>query len=300
MTVPLPIIDQLRQSVTPYVTLRDGAFGRETPLPRVTVWSSTQTTPQVPGVLRALFYVVLQGAKVVTVGGNSYTLGPGDWAASAFGVPYVGELIEASLTTPYIAISVDLDADVLNDVMLDRPSPDGPCACSTAGTELKGAVGDAFARYIGLLGDEEDRAMLAHAYERELYYRFLKGPMAATLRQVAQRDERTQRIKTAADWLSTHHDKPVVMAELAASVGMSLTSFHRHFKAVTGHSPLVFQRQMRLLEARRLLVSGNLSVAKVAYAVGYLSAPQFSREYKGMFGTPPVADFGASDRLVVV
>lgn len=300
MASSLPLIDKINQSITPFVTKTPGAFGSETPLPGVTVWSSTHTTAPTPGVLKAMFYLVVQGEKAVTLGGNRYLLGPGDWAASALGLPYVGELTVASPTTPYIAISVDLNADIIENLMLDGTSGDGACTCSATGTNLGGAVGEVFDRYLGLLDKPGDRAVLAGAYERELYHRFLQGPMAATLRQVAQRDERTRRIKTAVDWLGANHDKPVAMADLAASVGMSLTSFHRHFKVVTGYSPLVFQRQMRLLEARRLLGAGKLSVAKVAYAVGYASPPQFSREYKSMFGAPPVADIGASNRLAVV
>ncbi|MEP7456545.1 AraC family transcriptional regulator [Phyllobacterium sp. SB3] len=114
--------------------------------------------------------------------------------------------------------------------------------------------------------------------------------MGDTLRQVGQRSDRCQQLKTAADWLVANHSEPVVIPDLAASSGMSVTSFHRHFKAVTRFSPLAFQRHMRLLEARKLLSAGNTNVSRVAYDVGYASPSQFSREYKSRFGTAPVAD----------
>ena len=132
--------------------------------------------------------------------------------------------------------------------------------------------------------------MLAPLYESELYYRLLQSAMGGTLRQIVERNDRVRQIKAAADWLGAHNDEPVIIQELAASAGMSVTSFHRHFKAVTGYSPLAFQRQMRLLEARKLLVAGSTNVARVAFEVGYQSPAQFSREYKNMFGNSPLID----------
>ena len=141
--------------------------------------------------------------------------------------------------------------------------------------------------------------MLGRQYERELYYRLLQTPMGDTLRQLGQRNGRLRRIKAAADWLCANASQPIVITELAETAGMSLTSFHRHFKAVTGHSPLAFQRQMRLMAARQLLAAGGLSVTRIAYRVGYVSPSQFSREYKSMFGTSPAHDLPrASKRLV--
>jgi len=288
--------DRLLDYVTPFVTRAPGTFGRDTPVPRLRVWSSTRTTPPTPAMFKPMFYAVLRGSKMLTIGGREFELAAGRCMASSFGLPYVGALAGASSAAPYVALSLDLDVDLLVDVMLDMPKGDDRWVCSAAAGDLEGSVGEAFARLVGLVASPEARPVLGRPFEIELYYRLLQSPMGDTLRQLGQRDGRLRQIKTAADWLVAHQDKPLAVSALAASVGMSLTSFHRHFKAVTGYSPLAFQRHIRLLEARRLLAAGGMTVSSVAYAVGYVSPSQFSREYKTTFGTPPVTDQARPDR----
>ncbi len=292
-------VDRLLESVRPFITRLPGAYGVETPLPRLKVWSSTRPTPPVPAMFKPMFYGVLQGEKALTVGGNRFTLAAGQCAATSFGMPFVGQIDTASPTAPYVAIELDLDVDLLTDVMLDLPKVEERWVCSAAGGDLGGSVGEAFTRYVGLLGAPDDHAFLARHHEIELYYRLLQSSMGETLRQLGRRDSRSRQIKLAADWICTNAEKPMIIPELAAMVGMSLTSFHRHFKAVTGYSPLAFQRRIRLLEARRMLAAGGDSVSRIAYAVGYLSPSQFSREYKSLFGVPPAADLTRAERLPV-
>lgn len=286
---PLPV-DRLLSEVKSFVPRQPGTYAVETPLPRLTIWSSTHPTPPAPSVFEPMFYAVLQGTKAFTIGGARFTVSAGECAATSFGLPYVGGLEDATSTAPYIAISLDLDVDLFTNVMLDMPNVDDRWVCSAAGGKLDGKVSDAFVRLVGLLSAPEDRPMLGRAYEAELYYRLLQSSMGDTLRQLSYSNGRRRQIKTAADWLVTNHDKGVIVADLASSIGMSLTSFHRHFKAITGYSPLAFQRQIRLLEARRRLAAGGVSVSRVAYSVGYVSPAQFSREYKNLFGIPPTAD----------
>lgn len=262
----------------------------ETPVARLTVLSSTTPTVPSPALFRPMFYAVLQGTKVLSLGNNRFELSAGECAATSFGLPFISHCENATLTSPYVAIAFDLDVDLLVEVMLQMARADDRWVCSAAGGQLDGAVGEAFMRLVALVNATEDIAMLGRHHERELYYRLLQSSMGDTLRQLGQRDTRLRRIKAAADWLCANTSKPIVISDLADTAGMSVTSFHRHFKAVTGHSPLAFQRQMRLLEARQLLVSGGLSVSKVAFTVGYVSPSQFSREYKSMFGTPPAED----------
>lgn len=291
-------VDTLLKAARPFVTKQPGTFGSGTPLPRLTVWSSTRPTPPTPAMFEPVFYAVLAGTKVLTIGGNRFELTSGDCAASSFGLPYIAELAVATPTSPYIAISLSLDVELLSNAMLDIPKGEDRWTCSAAGSRLEGSLGDAFARLVGLLAAPDDIAVFGRHYEIELYYRLLQSSMGSALRQLGQRDDRRRRIKTAADWLCTNQNKSIVVSELASAVGMSLTSFHRHFKAVTGYSPQAFQRQMRLLEARRLLVAGGSSVSNVAFSVGYVSPSQFSREYKSMFGISPVKDQGDSERVV--
>lgn len=170
------------------------------------------------------------------------------------------------------------------------PKRDDRWTCAVAAGDLNGPVGEVLARLVGLLRTPGDVGMLASHYEAELYYRLLQSPMGDTLCQIGQRNDRFQQLKTAADWLAANHSEPMHIPDLAAAAGMSVTSFHRHFKAVTGFSPLAFQRHIRLVEARKLLAAGTANVSRVAYQLGYHSPSQFSREYKSMFGSSPVAD----------
>jgi AraC-like DNA-binding protein len=284
------VISRLLGEVAPFVVRQPLKEGVSTPVPRLTVWTSTQDTPPTQAIFEPMFYVVLRGTKVLVMGANRFELLTGACAASSFGLPYTHELTGGTPDLPYVGVSLHLDVGMLTRVMLDMPKYDERWTCAVAAGDLDGAIGGAFARLVGLLATPEDVAMLAPHYEAELYYRLLQSPLGDTLRQLTQRTERFQQLKKAADWLAANHSKPVVIADLAASAGMSVTSFHRHFKGVTGHSPLAFQRHIRLLEARKLLASGTATVSQVAYEVGYLSPSQFSREYKSMFGSSPVDD----------
>lgn len=286
----MTITTRLLDGVAPFFAGQMGTVGVATPVPRLTVWTSTAPTPPTPAVFEPMFYAVLRGTKVLTMGANRFEMVAGTCAVSSFGLPYTHALTKATPDLPYVAISLHIDPDLLTRVMLDMPKHDDRWTCAVAAADLIGAVGDTLVRLVGLLGTPGDVGMLAPHYETELYYRLLQGPMGDTLRQIGQRNDRVQQLKTAADWLAANHSQPVHIPHLAASAGMSVTSFHRHFKAVTGFSPLAFQRHIRLLEARKLLAAGTANVSRVAYQVGYLSPSQFSREYKSMFGSPPVAD----------
>lgn len=295
MATQTTMTEGILRDVSPYITPHVGPSGFETPIRRLKIWSSTRSTPPTPSMFEPMFYAVLRGTKVVTIGGHRLELNPGDCAAASFGLPYVSQLVGATHASPYVAVSLALDTSLLVRVMLDMPRADERWVCSASGSKFEGPVGQAFSRFVGLLSSPEDITVLAPHHEAELYYRLLQSPMGDTLRQIGQRKSRLRQIQKAADWLFLNQDKPFIVAELAATMGMSVTSFHRHFKAVTGFSPIAFQRHVRLLEARKLLVTGNANVSTAAFAVGYLSTSQFSREYKRMFGTPPLADLGGAN-----
>lgn len=280
----------LLDHVAPFVAGQTGTVGVPTPIPRLTVWTSTHGTLPTPAVFEPMFYAVLRGTKVLIMGANRFELVAGSCAASSFGLPYIHQLTDAALDLPYVGISLHLDIGMLTRVMLDMPRREERWTCAVAAGDQNSPVGEAFSRLVGLLRTPDDIGILAQHYEPELYYRLLQSPMGDTLRQIGQRNDRFQQLKTAADWLAANHSEPVNIRDLAASAGMSVTSFHRHFKAVTGFSPLALQRHVRLLEAQKLLKAGNANVSRVAYEVGYISPSQFSREYKSMFGSSPVAD----------
>ncbi len=282
--------NRLLRDIAPLVAGRYGTVGVATAVPRLTLWSSATESQPTPAVFEPMFYVVLRGIKVLTMGANRFELLPGACAVSSFGLPYVHQLTGATPELPYIGISLHLDNVMLTRAMLDMPKRPDRWTCAVAAGDLDGSIGDAFTRLVGLLSTPDDIDVLAPHYEFELYYRLLQSSMGDTLRQVGLRNYRFHQLKSAADWLATNHSKPVVIADLATTSGMSVTSFHRHFKDVTGFSPLAFQRHMRLLEARKLLSAGGANVSRVAYEVGYKSPSQFSREYRSMFGNAPAAD----------
>jgi AraC-like DNA-binding protein len=281
---------RLLDDVSPFIVPAAQTVGLSTPVPRLTVWTCTAPTAPTPAIFEPMFYAVLRGAKVLIMGANRFELPAGSCAATSFGLPYTHQLIEASPDRPYVGVSLHLDTGLLTRLMLDMPRRNDRWTCAVAGGDLNGSVGEAFSRLVGLLGSHDDIGALAPHYEAELYYRLLQSPMGETLRQIGQQNERLKQLKASADWLAANPAEAVAISDLAASAGMSVTSFHRHFKALTGYSPLAFQRHVRLLEARRLLAAGTANVSRVAYEVGYLSPSQFSREYKSMFGAPPIAD----------
>jgi transcriptional regulator GlxA family with amidase domain len=198
-------------------------------------------------------------------------------------------VIEASPAEPYIAVAMALDLECLTELLAEMP--DQPVA-DTAGFAVSAVTApllDAWARLIGLLDTPHDIPVLAPMLEREILYRLLQGPQGGIIRQAARADSRLGQIRQAIGWLRRHYDRPVRIETLAEVAGMSMASFHRHFRAATAMSPLQFQKSLRLQEARRLLIA-NADASRAGYAVGYESASQFRREYARMFGAPPARD----------
>ena len=151
-------------------------------------------------------------------------------------------------------------------------------------------VRDTLLRFLALLDTPADIPMLAPMVERELLYRLLQGPQGRLLRHIAQPEGALGRVRRAVEWIRNHHNSRLRIEDLCEVSGMSRASLHRHFVALTGLSPIQYQKQIRLQEARQLLLSGDNSASDVAYAVGYESASQFSREYVRQFGAPPLRD----------
>lgn len=253
------------------------------------------TVPQ-PALFESKFYLLLQGAKRMTVGGSTFDCYAGTCAVASVGLPFVSAVLEASPTKPYLSVELKLDASIVDGLLLDMREP---VHIERQAVALSGALSveqleqnilDPLQRLLGLLDAPPDIPVLAAQFERELYYRLLTGRLGARLRQIGQRNARFGQIKMATEWIQVNANQAMSVEWLASHVGMSVTSFHRHFKSVTGCSPLVYQRQIRLLDARRRLVSGDANVTETAFSSGYASASQFSREYKRAFGTSPIRD----------
>lgn len=262
----------------------------ETAIAGLTLWFSPCPTPAMPAMFEASIYLVVNGAKRMSMGGKSFDFSPGSLCVSAVGVPFTGNVTKASVCAPYVAVKLKLNVGLIAQLLLDMPETNQPAMQPTIGIEATGDMIEAMYRLLRLLSTPADIPVLAPLIERELYYRLLHSAAGDAMRQTVKAHTRFAQIKRAVEWLCSNATSAMSVDVLAATVDMSVTSFHRHFKAVTGLSPLSYQRHVRLLHAQRLLNMEATSVTAVAFEVGYASSSQFSREYARMFGMPPARD----------
>lgn len=264
----------------------------ETPIPRIGI--GVVSHPGAFGKVRCQSGVclVLQGAKRMIVGDRLLRYEAGSCFASLIEFPALKAVVEPAGFMPYVATSLTLDADTISTLLACANLPAGrpPKARPAFETTVASvALLDAWDRYLALLDTPEDIPALAAARERELLYRLLQSPHGPMLRQIARKDGRLSKIRGAIEWMQLHFEHPMSIVMLANTAGMSVPSFNRHFRAVTSTSPLQYQKTLKLQAARRQL-SIKSEVADAAYAVGYESASQFSREYSRLFGVSPRDD----------
>ena len=208
-------------------------------------------------------------------------------------MPLAGHIVEASVARPYLAIRIVLDPVVVTAVLIDADfveSSEGVSHRALTVSKLDATLLDATVRLVRLLDTPNDYRVLAPLVSREIAYRLLLGEQGGRLRQIAVIDSRAHRIARAIDCLRGNYTKPLRIPGLARRLGMSISGFHHNFKTVTAMRPLQFQKQLRLQEARRLLLCGGVDAATAGYRVGYDEPSQVSREYKKLFGAPPMRD----------
>ncbi|MFV3075415.1 AraC family transcriptional regulator N-terminal domain-containing protein [Niveispirillum fermenti] len=272
----------------------------ETPVPRLTLSVLTRPGSGVATMLTPVTCLILRGRKQVTVGETMLEYDGARFFVASLDLPATGRVLDASPEAPYLALGLELDRAVLADLIAGLPpglvgntlaTGDQPCFGTGAVTP---DLLEAWARLLSLLDQPEDIPALAAAREREILYRLLRGPLGGHLCQIALGDSRLARIRRVIDWIGSHYEETLRTGMLADIAGMSVASFHRHFRAATAMTPLQYQKTMRLHMARRLLASG-MEAGEAAYSVGYESASQFSREYSRAFGMPPSRDV---ERLV--
>jgi len=214
------------------------------------------------------------------------------YLVSALDLPLSGRIHDAADGSPYVAVSLILDPSLLADIASTMaPSRDGETPGSAiAINAMTPPLRDALLRLLVLLDAPADILVLAPMAERELLYRLLQGPQGRLLRQIARPEGALGQVRRVVQWIRDHHDTRLRIEALCDVSGMSRASLHRHFVALTGLSPIQYQKQIRLQEARQLLLAGDHSASDVAFSVGYESASQFSREYLRQFGAPPARD----------
>jgi AraC-like DNA-binding protein len=237
--------------------------------------------------------VAAQGAKIAMIGGDTYSYEAGQMALYSVDVPIAGRVTRASYAEPYLVLMIDLDAEKIAE-LVPQVFPGGvPKARDTRALYVGDAnahIVDAAARLVELIEQPVEAALLAPLVRDEILIRLLRSPMGSRVAQIGQAGSSMQRIANAVSWLRTNFDQPANIEELATLVNMSVTSFHRQFKAVTGMSPLQYQKTLRLQEARRLMLTAMMDAGVAGRRVGYMSAAQFSREYSRFFGSAPTKD----------
>ncbi|WP_124407895.1 AraC family transcriptional regulator [Pseudomonas sp. R4-39-08] len=276
--------------------LATGAENRrtETGIPRVAMVQGKIPEHLLAAVYDPMINVILQGSKSMTVGDRTLRYDPATYFVMSIDLPAVGAVHPAATGEPYLAVSLTLDPAVLSTLFADLPKPatriDNRPGFSVA--SVTPDLMDAWVRMLRLMGDPDAIAALAPAYEREIIFRVLQGPHGWMLREIAVPDTAMARVNLAIQWIRRDFAETLRVERLAERASMSVSAFHRHFKAVTNLSPLQYQKRVRLLHARTLMVAGAKSVMAAAFEVGYESATQFSRDYARLFGLPPARDAG--------
>jgi AraC-like DNA-binding protein len=251
-------------------------------------------TPKDHGVSSPAFCVIAQGSKEVLLGDECYRYDANHYLITAAALPTATRVTEASEERPYLGVVLGLDPALVGSVMVEagQPALREPAAVRAFDVSpLDAGLLDAVVRLVGLLDSPAEEArFLRPLVTREIVFRLLKGEQGDRLRQIAVLGGHSHRIARALERLRLDFDRPLRIEDIARELGMSVSGFHHHFREVTAMSPLQFQKQLRLREARHLMLSEDLDAASAGYRVGYSDASHFTREYKRLFGAPPMRD----------
>jgi AraC-like DNA-binding protein len=237
--------------------------------------------------------VVAQGSKEFLLGESRYRYDPFHYLLVTVDLPTVGQVLEASKERPFLSLRLELSPTLVGEVLVEvghTSLQDHADVRAVSACPLDGYLLDAIVRVSRLLNAPDEAPVLMPLLTREIIYRLLRGEQGARLRHLAVLRGYTPHIARAIERLRQDFDQPLRIEQLAHELGMSVSVFHHHFKAVTAMSPLQFQKRLRLLEARRLMLGEDLDAASAAYRVGYRDASHFNREYKSLFGVPPMRD----------
>lgn len=267
----------------------------DTSIPQLSIIRSDRPTTPVHLVQVPSLCFVLQGSKRVIAGNRVFEYAAGQYLAAAVETPISGQVVEASAVRPYLCLRIAIRPAEIAELIACTDPADADLS-SRGALELSDSSAqqlNALLRLVRLLDDPAGRATLAPLFLREILFHALRDRQVGTLRQIAFTDSTATRIGRAITAIREQYRDRVTITHLAACAGMSTTSFHQHFKDVTGLSPLQFQKRLRLLEARRLFLSGEMTAAQACFHVGYASPSQFSRDYSRCFGASPRQDFRA-------
>ncbi|AUO07791.1 AraC family transcriptional regulator [Paenibacillus jamilae] len=272
-------------------TSHDGVHA--TDIPSLYFVRSSNTTVPIYQVHEPALCIVAQGRKVVILAEESYYYGTSDYLVVSVDLPISGQVIQASTDAPYLCLRLNFDPHQVLDLIKESTFPTTSIPDSRRGlyvSQTNSLLLDAVVRLVHLLERPQDIPVLAPLVIREILYRILQGKQGESLKQLVMTGSHSSRIAEVIKRIKQDYDKPLRIEELSQLASMSPSSLHRHFKEVTAMSPMQYQKQLRLQEARRLLLSESADAADVGFQVGYESPSQFSREYARLFGLPPIRD----------
>jgi AraC-like DNA-binding protein len=268
----------------------DGTF--PTPIPGLHLSRFSSRTQPGQGVVQCpTLAIVAQGSKQLMLGDEVFTYAPGFCLVVSLDLPVSGRVTNASKAKPFLGMHMDLDVKQIPSLRTSgkiqrAKKPDRGVFLSRVTPELL----DPVLRLLRLLGKPEDSAVLAPLLQREILYRLWRGEQGEQLERMAQADGHASGVVKAVLWLKENFDKPFSMKLIAQEANMSPSGLHHHFKTLTNMTPLQYQKQLRLQEARRLMLVEAMDASAAAFHVGYVSRSQFTREYSRLFGTPPLRD----------
>lgn len=272
----------------------DPAGLAQTEIAGLTTIRATAPSGLVHAISRPLVCLVLQGRKQVVMGTRTYAFGAGDSMLITADVPTVSQVTSASVAKPYLSLVLELEPAVIADLATQMSDLSGAEGERVRVEPTDAEVADSALRLMRLIERPASLPVLHALRVRELHYWLLAGRHGPAIRRLGWPEGNAQRIARAVSVLRAEFMRPLRVERLAVTAAMSPSSFHKHFRAVTSLSPLQFQKQLRLIEARRLMRSEGLSASRAAFAVGYESVSQFTREYGRLFGLPPVRDTEAA------
>lgn len=299
-----PTVETLAEITAAIMRHAPGEGMQATPVERLWLVRSSVPTMPMPNVYRPLLCLVVQGGKQVVLGDQLFHYLPGRYGIVTHDLPATGHVIEASREKPFLSLVLDFDPVTLAEMALRVPAQPGaaPPLGMTVADACPGLL-DAALRLLNLLDDPQALPVLAPMAEQEILYRLLTGPHGARMRQITSGQGGIAQVGRAIAWIRQNSRERLSIGRLAAAVGMSPSSLHEHFRGVTALSPLQFQKQLRLQDARSLMLVDGLDATSAAFRVGYESPSQFSREYRRHFGEPPARDIArlrASPELALV
>jgi len=290
----------MEQQMQELRALAAGAENRrtETGIPRVAMVQGEIPEHLLAAVYDPMVNLILTGSKTMTIGDRTLHYDPATYFVMSVDLPAVGAVHPAATGEAYLAVSLTLDPAIVAALIRDLPVRVGSTLLGSGFSvaPVNGELLDAWIRMLRLMERPDEIAVLAPAYEREILFRVLQGPLGWMLRDIASPDTALSRVSVAINWIRRNFTEQIKVEALAEMAAFSVSAFHRHFKAVTALSPLQYQKRLRLLHARSQLISGQGSATSIAFSVGYESPNQFSREYARLFGLPPSRDLVKATR----